>query len=234
MPSVPDPIQRFTCRVCQQETGHVSLAAGRVDGSEKRVKSGDNTFYVRSYQLFNVLHCRDCKSTTYCLDTRVFPNPKLLRLTCDHHREYFPPLPVRKKPDWFGCLQVGYQAVLGEVYQAIDNSLFFLASAGTRTAVDQLIVEKIGDAGSFKHKIQKLVERKIIDETDGDILVALIDAGSASTHRSFKPTLKNMNDMMAILEAIFYKSLIEPERRKELTRQAAELRQATPPRKPAS
>ena len=55
--------------------------------------------------------------------------------------DYLPPVPVRTKPEWFGRLPQGYQSILAEVYQAIDNSLFFLASTGTRTAVDQLIVE---------------------------------------------------------------------------------------------
>lgn len=229
---VPDDTQRFTCRVCQRETGHVTLATGRVEGSEKHERTGHNSYYVRSRQSFAVLQCRDCKSTTYCLETLNLRNPQLMQLTCDREREYFPPLPKRTRPEWLSNLQDGYQFILGEVYQAIDNSLFFLASTGTRTAVDQLIVEKIGDAGSFPQKIQKLVEEKIIDETEGEILIALIDAGSASAHRSYKPTLENMDRMMEILEAIFRKLLIEPERKKELARKADELRQATPPRKP--
>lgn len=228
MPTVPDSTQRFTCRVCQRETGHVPLATNpRIPGSEKQLPNGE-----RSFQLCAVLQCRDCNSTTYCLITRVYPHPGLMEGHFVQQKFYFPPLPVRKKPEWFSCLQDGYQAVLGEVYQAIDNSLFFLASAGTRTAVDQLIVEKTGDVGSFEHKIRKLVEANTIDATEGEILVALIDAGSASAHRSYKPTPENMNHMMEILEAIFYKLLIEPERKKELTRKAEELRQATPPRKP--
>jgi hypothetical protein len=145
--------------------------------------------------------------------------------------DYFPPLPVRTKPEWFDRLPNGYQSILSEVYQAIDNSLFFLASTGTRTSVDRLIVEKIGDVGSFKDKILKLVASQIIDDAEGNILVALIDAGSASAHRNFRPDLENINHMMEILEAIFYKLLIEPEKKKELARKAEELRQSTPPRK---
>jgi hypothetical protein len=73
------------------------------------------------------------------------------------HTDYFRPLPVRTKPEWFDRLPSGYQSILSEVDQAIDNSPFFLSSTGTRTAVDQLIVDKIGDAGSFEDKILKLV-----------------------------------------------------------------------------
>jgi hypothetical protein len=226
MPILPDPTQRFICRICQRETGHSPLASGIVKDSNKKLQRDE-----WSDQVFAVFQCRDCKSTTYCIDTRVHPG-HMMGDAYVQQREYFPPLSQRSRPEWLSNLQDGYQSILGEVYQAIDNSLFFLASAGTRTAVDQLIVETIGDEGTFSDKMLKLVQGKIIDQTEGEILVALIDAGSASAHRSYKPTPENMNYMMEILEAIFYKLLIEPERKRDLTRKAEELRQATPPRKP--
>jgi Domain of unknown function (DUF4145) len=225
MPQLPDPTIRIICRICQRETGHWPLASGRVKDSEKRLQNEES-----SYQLFAVLQCRDCKSTTYCLDTRVHPG-HMMGDSYVQQRDYFPPVPVRIRPEWFCRLQDGYQSILAEVYQAIDNSLFFLASTGTRTAVDQLIVDKIGDAGSFEDKILKLVASKIIDDAEGKILIALIDAGSASAHRSNRPDLEKMNHMMEILEAIFYKLLIEPEKKKEPARKTEELRQSTPPRK---
>jgi hypothetical protein len=225
MPQLPDLTRRFICRMCQRETSHWPLAHGLVRGSEKRLQNEES-----SYQSFHILQCRDCKSTTYCLDTCVHPG-HMMGDSYVQRTDYFPPVPVRIRPEWFGSLQDGYQSILAEVYQAIDNSLFFLASTGTRTAVDQLIVDKIGDAGSFGDKIQKLVASKIIDDAEGKNLVALIDAGSASAHRSYRPDLEKMNHMMEILEAIFYKLLIEPEKKKELARKAEELRQSTPPRK---
>jgi hypothetical protein len=225
MPRVPDPTRRFICRICQRETGHWPLASGPVKDSEKRLQREES-----SYQLFAVVQCRDCKSTTYCLDTCVHPG-HMMGDTYVQQTDYFPPVPVRIRPEWVGRLQDGYQSILAEIYQAIDNSLFFLASTGTRTAVDQLIVDKIGDAGSFEDKILKLVANKTIDEEEGKILVALIDAGSASAHRSYRPDPEKMNHMMEILEAIFYKSLIEPEKKKDLARKAEELSQSTPPRK---
>ncbi|TKB69584.1 MAG: DUF4145 domain-containing protein [Nitrospira sp.] len=224
---LPDPTRRFICRTCQRETGHWPIAHGPVKGSEKLLL-GQET----SSQIFQVVQCRDCKSTTYCLDTRVHPG-HMMGDSYVERTDYFPPLQVRTRPDWFSQLPEGYQSILAEVYQAIDNSLFFLASTGTRTAVDQLIVEKIGDAGRFEDKIIELVERKIIDNTQGEMLLALINAGSASAHRSYKPDSETINHMMDILEAIFYSLLIEPDKRKDLERKAAEIRKSTPPRKPA-
>ena len=60
------------------------------------------------------------------------------------------------------------------------------------------------------------------------MLLALIDAGSASAHRSYKPDTETIHHMMDILEAIFHSLLVEPDKRKELERKAAELRRTTP------
>jgi len=147
--------------------------------------------------------------------------------------DYSPPIPLRIKPEWYSRLTDDYRAILDEVYQAIDSQLFFLSSAGTRTALDQLIVEQIGDVGTFKDKIAKLVQSKVIDDVEGKMLLAVLDAGSASAHRSYKPEPKTVNHMMDILEAIFHKLLIEPSKKKELEQKAEELRRATPKRNAA-
>ena len=175
------------------------------------------------------MQCKDCGATTYCVDTRIHPGP-MMGDSYVETTDYFPPLPLRIKPAWYSSLTEGYQTVLGEVYHAIDNSLFFLSSTGARTALDQLIIEKIGDAGRFEDKVDKLVANKIIDDTEGTMLLAVFDAGSASAHRSYRPDRDTVNHMMDILEAIFYKLLVEPKRKEKLKKKAEELRKSTPKR----
>jgi len=219
---IPDMTRRFICRHCQRETGHWPIANGAIKGSEKSLERGESSF-----QTFQVVQCKDCGGTTYCI---IHPGP-MMGDSYTQTTDYYPPLPLRIKPVWYGYLTDDYQAILNEVYNALDNSLFFLASTGIRTALDRLIVEKIGDAGSFNTKLKKLVTNKIIDETEERMLLAVIDAGSASAHRSYKPDIESINHMMDILETIFYKLVVEPEIKKELGRKANELRKSTPKRK---
>ena len=222
---IPDMTRRFFCRVCQHQTGHWPLTSGEVKGSYKKLHREES-----SIQTFQVMQCTDCGATTYCVDTRIHPGP-MIGDSYIETTDYFPPLPLRTKPAWYSSLTEGYQTVLGEVYYAIDNSLFFLSSTGARTALDQLIIEKIGDAGSFKDKVDELVASKIIDDTEATMLLAVIDAGSASAHRGYRPDIDAVNHMMDILEAIFYKLLVEPKRKEELKKKAEELRKSTPKRK---
>jgi hypothetical protein len=224
---VPDMTRRFICRTCQRETGHWPIANGPIKGSEKILKGTETSF-----QTFQVVQCKDCGATVYCIDTQIHPGP-MMGDRYTHKTDYFPPLPMRTKPKWFSSLAECYQTTLSEVYQAVDNSLFFLSSTGARTALDQLIVEKIGDAGNFKDKVKQLVARKIIDDKEKVMLLAVIDAGSASAHRSYKPDPTMINHMMDILEAIFYKLLIEPEEKKVLEKKARDLLKSTPKRRNA-
>lgn len=137
-------------------------------------------------------------------------DPEILSTT------YYPPLNFRNKPTWYPDLNEKYKLTLDEVYSALDNTLFYLASTGTRTALDTLIVEAVGDSGRFEQKISLLCEKGIIDEDEKDLLIAVIDTGSASAHRGFKPDADDMNDMMKITEHIFYQVCIKPIEKKAL------------------
>lgn len=221
---IPDP-PRFVCRNCQRETSHWPIANGEVRDSARPLEG-----VATSYQTFQVVQCRECRSTTYCIHTHIHPG-----FGGDSYIEstsYHPPLPFRTKPVWYNKLPELYRLILDEIYQALDNRLFFLASSGTRTALDMLIVQKIGDIGSFKDKIERLLSEGMIDSTERDMLLAVIDAGSAAAHRNYRPDDEKINHMMDILEEIFYKMIVDPERKQDLAAKAKTLRETTPSRKP--
>jgi len=177
-----------------------------------------------------VVRCKDCGTTNYLIDTHIQPRGGDSYIA---QTDYYPPLTTRLKPRWFDSLTEEYRQILSEVYSAIDNDLLFLASSGTRTAIDKLIVDQIGDIGRFDEKLDKLVEDKIVDVDEKAMLEAVIDAGSASAHRSFRPDEESIGHMMNILETIFYKLIIEPDQKKQLKDKANELKQATPKRNKA-
>ena len=107
---------------------------------------------------------------------------------------------------------------------------FFIASTGIRTALDSLIVENIGDEGSFKEKTELLVKKKIIDSEDKELLDVLINAGSASAHRGFRPNRLTMKNMMEVAEKIFYNICIAPKERAEVLKKAKKLSNKIPQR----
>jgi hypothetical protein len=224
----PDMTRRFICRTCQRETGHWPIGNGQIQGSEQNLERNQTSF-----QTFEVVRCKDCGTTTYCIDTRIHPG-SMVGDSYIQETTYYPALTKRTKPSWYTSLAENYKLILSEVYTAIDNELFFLASSGTRTALDQLIVEKIGgDIGTFEQKVQKLFDEKIIDEVEKEMLLAVIDTGNASAHRNYRPDFGAIDHMMDILETIFYKLLIAPSEKEELKAKAQQLRNLTPKRNEA-
>ena len=182
------------------------------------------------FETFHVMRCTECNNVTFLIDQLDNPgsmmgDPEILSTA------YYPPLTFRNKPSWYPKLNKKYRLILDEVYLALDSSLFCLASAGTRTALDQLIVKKVGDSGGFEDKIKALFDKGIIDQDERDLLIAVIDAGSASAHRGFKPDNDDMKDMMKITEHIFYQVCIKPMEKKALREKANKLKNKTPKRK---
>lgn len=214
--------QKIFCNSCERESTHFSLAHGRIN-----VKTTKNN---GTYQTYEVLQCRECRNITFSLSNWIYHghimgDPDMEDIT------HYPPLSFRSKPKLYKKLDKKFRAVLDEVYTALDNSLFLIASTGTRTALDKMIEDKIGDIGTFKKKIETLEQKKIVNEEEKELLLTVIDAGSASAHRGFRPNKESMNHIMDIAERIFYKVCIEPKERKELLKKAKRLKKKTTKKK---
>lgn len=225
MPVLPDPTRRFICRTCQRETNHWPICGARVDKDNVQI---DTRTY--SWRISSSMRCRDCGTITFLVDTFVGHTHAMHGDAGIEKTEYFPPLPFRIRPNWLAKLPENYCSILNEVYSALDNSLFRLASAGTRTVIDCLIIEQIGDIGGFEEKVKELVSKGIIDGDEQEFLLVLIDAGSASIHRNFNPDENSIKHMMDILEKILFKVCIEPEEKQALKEKVEALRKKTPKR----
>ncbi|MHC5202474.1 DUF4145 domain-containing protein [Myroides sp. LJL119] len=136
---------------------------------------------------------------------------------------YFPRKPIRNTPNWIVNIPIKYIDILREVYIAVNEHLFTLALTGIRTLLDIYIVEKIGDIGNFKQKINKLVENSIITKSKAKVLETAIDAGNASAHRGYKPDQKILFQVLNIVENLLESEIVD--------RSLNEIKENTPQRK---
>ena len=217
---IPDLSRRFVCNHCSRETFHWPMSSGEV--RKEPIKGKGNEY---SYQTFNVMECRDCKSVTLCIDARIHPGSGDSYI---EKTEYYPPRLTRERPSWLRKIDPQLKKLLEEIYQALDCSLFCVASTGIRTVLDRMIVDKIGDVGLFKNKVNTLEEKGIIDLEEKEMLLAVIDAGSASAHRGFNPTQKTIMQMTDIMERGLYRFYIESKEKASLLKKAAAIRKETP------
>ena len=150
---------------------------------------------------------------------------------------YWPALSKRTKPEW--VTDHGIEAVdeksLGEamleLYGALDNDLRMLAAIGIRTAYD-IASELLGadPALTFAEKLDHLVSSGRIGITDKERLGTMVDAGSASAHRGWRPEADQLNMIMDVLEHFVHETFVAPARRKKLDEGAAKLKETVPPR----
>ena len=82
---------------------------------------------------------------------------------------------------------------------------------GIRTAVDLIANEHVGDIGGFAQKLKELERTKAIDQRESDLLEALIDAGSASSHRGYFPSAAVLEELLALLEHLVRRFYLNPQ-----------------------
>ncbi|WP_171136800.1 DUF4145 domain-containing protein [Ruegeria sp. HKCCC1038] len=163
----------------------------------------------------------------------------------DHVTEYIETVdtwPARSKrdiPDWFKHKSVetdlentrSLDASLNELYGALDADLLVLASIGIRTSFD-IAAELLGvdPAKSFNEKLKELVSNGHILEASKENVEILVDAGSASAHRGWKPSSRELGALMGALEDFIYSALVFPARSRAKEEELARIKSNVPRR----
>ncbi len=58
---------------------------------------------------------------------------------------------------------------------------------GARTLLDMLMIQKVGDVGTFRKKLEELEKAGFVTRTNVNVLDTALDAGSATAHRGHAP-----------------------------------------------
>jgi hypothetical protein len=193
-----------------------------------------------------ILQCRGCDEV-FCQKIETFSEDydheydeytNEWHLVPNEKTSYWPALLKRKRPDWlekYGIQVKGVDDTLDkailEVYGALDNDLLMLATTGIRTVFDVVsLTLDIDGTLSFERKLEKLLESGKISETDKEHLSVLVEAGSATIHRGWRPSVSELNTIVDILEEFILNSIVKPSRRAELSEKAVKLKEKVPPR----
>lgn len=177
-----------------------------------------------------ILQCPSCEAA-YCQREYLGAEPELDpttgQLALPTKFSYWPVPARRRRPDWMDGRTLRDPTLEGlilEVYAALDADLRVLAAIGIRTAFDRASeLLQVEPSLSFARKLDALTTTAMIAPAERRLLEALIDAGGAAAHRSWRPDAGQLGTMMDIIEAFIKRSFILPER-------SLELRQAVPPR----
>lgn len=117
---------------------------------------------------------------------------------------YFPSQHSKPLPKWLKDLQDRGNLPLVlrcfiECYEAFSANAVWIACIGTRSVLEQVMIEKIGDNQSFASNLKAFKEAGHISASDETRLKILVEAGHASIHRSFDP---KEDEVAAILDVL--------------------------------
>lgn len=176
----------------------------------------DDSAGVWATDTYSILKCGGC-DTIYVQHENLFSEDIDYQRTADGDWEqvaspktsYWPSPAKRNRPDWLDEIEDDtLRSVLTEVYGALDVDHRILAAIGARTSLDRAMVLLGATTDKFPTKLTELEEKGIVSPHEKEQLLVLTDAGSASAHRAWHPTPKNLDTVMSGMETFLHRTLV--------------------------
>jgi hypothetical protein len=213
MANLMQKITQAHCNRCGHSTNHDIIAA------EKQGDSEDVEHGVNWCDLYEMLKCRGCDSVT-------------MRHTFGDEQTdvvYYPPAISRRAPVWTNdilsrvfhlsrSIPASVCALMREIYTAVQNDSRRLAAMGIRAALEQVMIDKVGDKGRFKANVDALQQAGYLSMRQAFDLNSILDAGHATVHRGWEPTNDDIATLLDIAESIIESAYLHENRIRALDR----------------
>jgi hypothetical protein len=218
-------IVKAHCNRCKGDRNAFVRASHQTCGDDGNEISWSDTYEVLECcgcEQMNVRHqywCSESDEIEYDISGNIHHSSAGPRTT------YWPPPIKRQKPSWSSSISDSVlRTMFDELYIALSSDLLVLSTIGARTLFDRASFLKVGDPqGGFAGKMREMQEKGYITPHEKEILEAMTDAGSASAHRGYSPTISQLNSIVDILENYIQRAFV-------LAEVATELKRTTPPR----
>jgi hypothetical protein len=216
------------CNACLRHTRHHVLKRDQTEWSE--IYDRADAIYISGGDAYALLKCAGCQQV------RLEHRHWFSEHTDEHGREliqtdYFPPTVTRRQPTWmtqllpFDVRVAEMRPLFEEVYQAYAAGSFRLAVMGIRAIVERIMIDRVGDQGSFAKSISAFFDGGFIAVVQQPAFRnTLIEAGHAAMHRAFEPTGKDVSALLDVVEGIIDVIYFQPMR-------AASISERLPPRR---
>lgn len=211
-----EEITKGHCNQCGGETKHFVVAQRSKPGREDLDDEGDS--WIEWNTTWEMLECCGCE-TIKLRKSFWFSEDDGTRI------EYFPPAVARELPGWNSALSEDMASLLIEVYAALNADSRRLAVMGARTLIDMVILDTVGDVGTFKDKMSALEAQGVVSSKNREFLEAALEAGNAAAHRGHAAKSHEVNHVMDIVENLLQAVYALP-------KATSALKATTPPRPP--
>jgi len=121
--------------------------------------------------------------------------------------QFYPPPVSRKRPGWLVSLVVVAKradlgGLLNEIYEAVHGGQNRLAGMGIRALMEQLMISKVGDRGSFEQNLSAFHDAGYISVVQRETLSNILQLGHGAMHRAFCPKSDDLAVALDIVEGV--------------------------------
>jgi hypothetical protein len=201
--TVNDIVREF-CNTCSGKTKHEILHHEEVEWEEGIGE--DNSIYgANVYDLLKRLGCEHVvlrHNSWFSEEIDPETGRHEIRTT------YYPPATYRKAPKWLSDLMWtteyddSLEEIMREIYVALQNDAPRLATIGIRALIELVMIDKIGDQGTFSKNLDAFESAGFISVSQRKVLEPVLEAGHATIHRNFKLKKNEVARLMDIAESI--------------------------------
>lgn len=205
--------RRVLCKECQQNTWHAILNEAK---SEKELSEEDGIWESTK---FITLQCMGCDNVCLLLEyfcTENY-NPENGEVDIVYSVYPTPTKEERSLIDKYYYLPNDVVAIYRETIQAFNSKLYILTAIGVRTMIEAVSRDQgITDRG-IASKINKMIEKNIVTQAGGDLLLMVKEKGNVSAHEIKKHHHDDLSLCIDVLESVLRNLYILP-KSAELTR----------------
>lgn len=189
------------CSICGGERNHIVLC------SEESSLS-DPVSSICSDDKYEMLKCCGCSSIK-------LRHREWFSENCDGkgkivpRTRYYPPAIFRPYPRWIVDLMLevsiddgNLHDLLTEIYVALHNDQRALAAMGIRALLENVMIEKVKDHGSFPANLKAFEANGYVSRIQRERLETIFEAGHAAMHRLYKPSKADLITLVDIAESI--------------------------------
>ncbi len=211
-------IEKFFCNTCKGRTKHF------IRGEHKKTEDSSEGM-VSLTERYLIIECCGCeglalvRKTFFSEDIEYGYDPFTGEETSEPiwKETIYPPVSYRNRPDWYADIpDQTLRDISDEIYTALQTDLRYLATFGSRTLIDRLIVLTVGDQGTFTKGMEALVSAGKMSVHEWDILDQVIDAGHAAAHRGWAPDESQLKTILDTVEGLIHRLLVLPKLAEEL------------------
>lgn len=179
-----------------------------------RVTPSDALVWAKS--TYRILECPACRTVFFQELDLCSEDTNHRRSDSGEWEEYLVeretrwPVPCKRdRPIWmnqFYWQHEEFYDLMSGMYVAVDNELRGLAAIAARTIFECTAAKLNVTADNFAKLLDELVLKGEVSNRERSLLATLADAGNAAAHRGWKPSVEELDTILAIVEGFVHRA----------------------------